>query len=101
MRTCATFGPLVHIAHQGLLGRLIDIAKSGEPAISTEDFAASHKAIMSAIGESSFVLTEASGELLMIVSEAAGDGDISSEGKKGMEKLESEGDDALRALARD
>lgn len=91
----------LHIAHQGLLGRLINIAKSVEIAISTEDFAASHKTIMNAIGESCFVLVDATGKLLMNVTEAAGDGDINSEEKKAMEKLESEVDDALKAVAKD
>merc|ERR1719387_1239965 len=91
----------LHETHKSVMGEILDITKAMEIAISTEDFAASHKELMSAIGGSASALADSTGALLMAATASAGDGDISSAEKTRLEEMESQVKTDMKALAKD
>jgi len=91
----------LHETHKSVMGEILDITKALEIAISTEDFAPSHKKLMSAIGGSASALADSTGALLMAATASAGDGDISSAEKTRLEEMESQVKTDMKALAKD
>jgi hypothetical protein len=91
----------LHDMHKTKLGEILDITKAMEIAIKTEDFAASHKTLMTAIGGSSSGLADSAGELLMKATEFSADGDLSTAESGELEGLENRVKADMKTLAKD
>jgi hypothetical protein len=90
----------LHEMHKSTMCELLDICKAIEIAIKTEDFAESHKTIMTAIGGAATELVDNAGELLMLVTSSAGDGDISLSEKADLKSKEEAVKGNIKALAK-
>jgi hypothetical protein len=91
----------LHEAHKSTMGEILDITKAMEIAIKTEDFAASHKTLMTAIGGASSQLADSAGKLLMMATASAADGDISADEKKELQDQEDQVKADMKALGKD
>merc|ERR1719171_2405166 len=88
-------------SHLGLLNNVYDRLRAILVVVQTEDFGASHTAVMEKIGSSSMKLALATSKLLTSVTAAATDGDISSEEKAQLASEVAEAKSAMKALAKD
>merc|ERR1719243_300168 len=88
-------------SHLGLLNNVYDRLRAILVVVQTEDFGASHTAVMEKIGDSSMKLALATSKLLTSVTAAATDGDISSEEKTQLASEVAEAKSAMKALAKD
>merc|ERR1719482_726595 len=88
-------------SHLGLLNNVYDRLRAILVVVQTEDFGASHTAVMEKIGSSSMKLALATSKLLTSVTAAATDGDISSEEKAQLASEVAEAKSAMKELAKD
>merc|ERR1719316_1945248 len=88
-------------SHLGLLNNVYDRLRAILVVVQTEDFGASHTAVMGKIGDSSMKLALATSKLLTSVTAAATDGDISSEEKAQLASEVAEAKAAMKELAKD
>merc|ERR1719335_815157 len=88
-------------SHLGLLNNVYDRLRAILVVVQTEDFGASHTAVMEKIGSSSMKLALATSKLLNSVTAAATDGDISSEEKTQLASEVAEAKSAMKQLAKD
>merc|ERR1719375_1553434 len=88
-------------SHLGLLNNVYDRLRAILVVVQTEDFGASHTAVMEKIGDSSMKLALATSKLLTPVTAAATDGDISSEEKTQLASKVAEAKSAMKQLAKD
>merc|ERR1719235_929043 len=88
-------------SHLGLLNNVYDRLRAILVVVQTEDFGASHTAVMEKIGSSSMKLALATSKLLNSVTAAATDGDISDSEKAQLASEVAEAKSAMKALAKD
>merc|ERR1719161_1801724 len=88
-------------SHQGLMNNVYDRLRAILIVVQTEDFGASHTAVMSKIQTASVRVALATSKLMVAVTEAATDGDISSSEKQTLSSLVSEAKAAVKQLAKD
>merc|ERR1719230_1761668 len=88
-------------SHLGLLNNVYDRLRAILVVVQSEDFGASHTAVMGKIGGSSMKLALATSKLLNSVTAAATDGDISSEEKAQLASEVAEAKSAMKELAKD
>merc|ERR1719247_3056527 len=88
-------------SHAAVLGSLFDRVKAILIALTTEDFAESHKTIMKAITPACKSVAVKVQTLLMAVTEAIADGDLSSSEKDDLEKKGKKAKEAVADLAKE
>merc|ERR1719230_1368373 len=88
-------------SHLGLLNNVYDRLRAILVVVQTEDFGASHTAVMEKIGSSSMKLVLATSKLLNSVTAAATDGDISDSEKAQLASEVAEAKSAMKELAKD
>merc|ERR1719191_1927849 len=88
-------------SHAGLMNNVYDRLRAILTVVQTEDFGASHTAVVGKIRGSSMKLGLATTALLNKVTEAATDGDISSAEKEELASLVAEAKAAVKQLAKD
>merc|ERR1719230_238585 len=88
-------------SHLGLLNNVYDRLRAILVVVQTEDFGASHTAVMEKIGSSSMKLALATSKLLNSVTAAATDGDISDSEKAQLASEVAEAKSAMKELAKD
>merc|ERR1719428_292594 len=88
-------------SHLGLLNNVYDRLRAILVVVQTEDFGASHTAVMGKIGSSSMKLALATSKLLNSVTAAATDGDISDSEKAQLASEVAEAKSAMKELAKD
>merc|ERR1719213_163394 len=88
-------------SHLGLLNNVYDRLRAILVVVQTEDFGASHTAVMEKIGSSSMKLALATSKLLNSVTAAATDGDISDSEKAQLASEVAEAKAAMKELAKD
>merc|ERR1719333_1515058 len=88
-------------SHLGLLNNVYDRLRAILVVVQTEDFGASHTAVMGKIGGASMKLVLATSKLLNSVTAAATDGDISDSEKAQLASEVAEAKSAMKELAKD
>merc|ERR1719171_650016 len=88
-------------SHLGLLNNVYDRLRAILVVVQTEDFGASHTAVMGKIGGASMKLALATSKLLNSVTAAATDGDISDSEKAQLASEVAEAKAAMKQLAKD
>jgi len=87
--------------HSAMMGKVFDRVKAIMVALSTEDFAESHKKIMEGITEASKNVAVKTGTLLMEVTNAISDGDLSSGEKDSLRKNVKKVKEAVAELSKE